>query len=618
MGVEAVLIPALTKAAYIFIVGFVIGMIIFVHELGHFLACKKVGVRVEAFSLGFGPVLIGYKKGDTQYRLSLIPLGGYVKMAGEHVGDAKAGQPDEFQSRTVGERAFIVVAGVVTHVLFAFVIFIVAFRIGVPFTAAEVGDVVVGSPAWIEGVQSGDKIVEINGKRNVDYEELVCASALSGNRHVDLRIRRGEEEFDVRVEPQYDETTGTRRLGISPQSSTQVEKIYTYRTDDDEKPPAVEAGIKVGDIILRVGDADTATWQDLSRAIRSQPGKTLGLALERDGERIDTEVHVRPIDPRTRKVIGVMGATTTLRAVRKRTPAYDKVQLRPGDRIEAVDGTAVTSWMEFSTRLAAKEPVATVTVARGSTSADLSLAGMDQAARTAVLNDIIPTNGTTVTKVSSGSAAEEAGIRPGDRIVSVDGAPMETWRDILQTVAASDGAPMEMVLARDGKDLPPITVAAREMPGPAVGYIGIIPSQKTVIRKYGLGESCVVGCRKAVVNLQRVYMTLTGLVTKRVAFKNVGGIILIAQASYYSAMEGLGKLLYFTGVIAINLAFVNMLPIPLLDGGLLLFLLIEKVKGGPVSDGALRVAQYVGLALLLTLMVFVIKNDIVRLWEMYH
>ena len=235
-----------------------------------------------------------------------------------------------------------------------------------------------------------------------------------------------------------------------------------------------------------------------------------------------------------------------------------------------------------------------------------------------MLRDILVAASPTVTGVKDGFPAQAAGIKAGDTILSIDGKKIKKWKDIVRIVAASNGKEMEIVVDRNGKALPPIRIAAREDPDSAEGYIGIFPAQKMITKKYGLWQSCVVGCRKAVVNLRRVYLTLTGLLTKKVAFKNIGGIILIAQASYYSAVQGLGKLMYFVGVIAINLAVVNMLPIPLLDGGLLLFLLVEKIKGSPVSEGVLRVAQYVGLALLLTLMVFVFKNDIVRLWQTYQ
>ncbi|MEW6357109.1 MAG: RIP metalloprotease RseP [Planctomycetota bacterium] len=614
MDIASALMAVLTTGFYIFVVGFVIGVIIFVHELGHFLAAKRVGVRVEAFSLGFGPVLLGYKKGETEYRLSLIPIGGYVKMAGEHVGDSKAGMPDEFQSRTVAERTFIVVAGVVLHILFAFLVFVVAFRIGVPFPAAEVGAVEIGSPAWIEGIQAGDEIVEINGQGDVDYEELFCASALSNGAPIRLRVKRADEEFTVSAEPEYDKVMGTFRIGVHPQRTTTVEKIYGYK-DEGNSSPAARAGIQVGDVIARVNDVEVASWQDLSRELRGRPGEQITLTIRRGGETLKKELAVKGLSEP--KVIGIVGETNTIQAVRKRTPAYDRAGFRAGDRLIAVDGVAVQRWADFSARMAAEAPISTVTVEREEKETALSVKDIDQASRTRMLRDLLGKGSTTVTAVKEGFPAAQAGIRSGDKIVSIDGEKIEEWSDIRRVVAESNGEEMEFVVERDGNILPPVRLAAREDAEFVQGYIGIVTDEKRVVRKYGLWQSCVVGCRKAVVNVKRVYLTLTGLLTKKVAMKNIGGIILIAQASYYSLLQGMGKLLYFVGVIAINLAVVNMLPIPLLDGGLLLFLVIEKIKGGPVSEGALRVAQYVGLALLLTLMIVVCKNDIVRLIQMY-
>ncbi|NOZ23120.1 MAG: RIP metalloprotease RseP [Planctomycetes bacterium] len=614
MGIASALMSVLTSGFYIFLVAFVIGVIIFVHELGHFLAAKRVGVRVDAFSLGFGPVLLGYKKGETEYRLSLVPIGGYVKMAGEHVGDSKDGLPDEFQSRTVGERAFIVVAGVALHIVFAFLVFIAAFRIGVPFPAAEVGAVEVGSPAWVAGIQAGDEIVKINGKSDVDYEELFCASALSNGYSIRLRVKRPGEDFAVTVKPKYDDVMGTFRIGVRPQRTTTVEKIYGYK-EESNSSPAARAGIQVGDVITGVNDVKIHSWQDLSRELRSRPGEKVTLTIRRGQKTLKKELVTKSIcRPR---IIGIVGETETLDAVRKRTLAYDKVGFRSGDRVLAVDGTPIRRWREFADRMAAEAPVKTVTVDRGGKDVSLSLEGLDRRSRVRMLRDLLVKGSTTVTAVKKGFPAEEAGIRPGDTIVSIDGQKIEKWAQIRQAVAENDGEEMAVVVERDGKVLPPFKIVPREDPENAQGYIGIVTDEKRVIKKYGLWESCVVGCRKAITNMKRVYLTLTGLLTKKVAIRNIGGIILIAQASYYSALQGMGKLLYFVAVIAVNLAVVNMLPIPLLDGGLLLFLVIEKIKGGPVSEGAQRVAQYVGLAVLLTLMVVVCKNDIVRLIQMY-
>src|SRR3990167_8833831 len=125
-----------------------IGLLIFIHELGHFLMAKKIGVRVLAFSLGFGPAIFKKKWGETEYRLSIFPLGGYVKLAGESPDEEKTGASWEFSAKSAGQRASVLVAGVALNAILAFVAFIVAFQIGVPFITSEVGQVMPGWPAW--------------------------------------------------------------------------------------------------------------------------------------------------------------------------------------------------------------------------------------------------------------------------------------------------------------------------------------------------------------------------------------------------------------------------------------------------------------------------------------
>ena len=125
-----------------------LGLLIFIHELGHYLACRVTGTRVEAFSIGFGPKLFGWRRGDTVYKLSLIPLGGYVKMAAENPGDANTGAPDEFPNKSYSQRLLIMSAGVIFNAILAFLLFAWAFGIGAPFLKPSVGNVLHGSAAW--------------------------------------------------------------------------------------------------------------------------------------------------------------------------------------------------------------------------------------------------------------------------------------------------------------------------------------------------------------------------------------------------------------------------------------------------------------------------------------
>ncbi len=187
--------------------------LIFIHELGHFLVAKKIGVRVHAFSLGFGPAIIRKQIGETEYKISLIPLGGYVKLAGEQKGEETKGEEWEFMSKKPWQRAAVLIAGVAFNTMLAFVAFVIAFRIGVPFITAEVGQINPGGPAWEADIRPGDKIVKVNDILNPDFEDLFISIALNNSSEgVDLGIEREGKIFDVNVVPKYNQRGGVQRI----------------------------------------------------------------------------------------------------------------------------------------------------------------------------------------------------------------------------------------------------------------------------------------------------------------------------------------------------------------------------------------------------------------------
>jgi len=201
---------------------------------------------------------------------------------------------------------------------------------------------------------------------------------------------------------------------------------------------------------------------------------------------------------------------------------------------------------------------------------------------------------------------------PGDMIVSLNEKELKDWNNLLQIVTMSYGKPMTIEWVR-GNERFVSTIESKKDEKNAAGRIGIKFKEKTVIKKYGLIGSCVIGTQKAIINVQRLYLTIKGFVSQRLSTKNVGGVILIAQASYESAKVGVGKLVYFLGILSLQLALLNILPVPVLDGGHLLFLAIEKVKGSPVSQRTLAIAQYIGFGFIITLVIYATRNDIMRL-----
>ncbi|MFN3921225.1 MAG: RIP metalloprotease RseP [Caldimicrobium sp.] len=217
----------------------VLGLLIFVHELGHFLAAKRMGVRVEIFSLGFGPKLLGIIKGDTEYRLSLIPLGGYVKLYGEHPESLSQIVETEkaFAFKKTWQKAFIVVAGPLANFLFAFIAFWLVFAfVGKTYTPPKVGEVLPNSPAERAGIQKGDLILEINGKKIKSFEDLLLETRKEeGIREFYIKIKRGEEVLDFKVVPDliegitiFGKKTKVPILGIKSAPEVVHEKIDPF------------------------------------------------------------------------------------------------------------------------------------------------------------------------------------------------------------------------------------------------------------------------------------------------------------------------------------------------------------------------------------------------------
>jgi regulator of sigma E protease len=192
-----------------------IGFVIFFHELGHFMAARAMGVRVEAFSIGFGPRLFGFRRGATDWKICLIPLGGFVKMAGETPNAPRTGASDEFSSKSVAARSLIISAGVIMNVIFALIALPIAFMIGVPFEAPKVGSVDVESPAWKAGIRAGDRVKSVDGRRTLGYEDVVTAIAIGGD-VVAIELERAGRPLLRQVETERDPRRGLPVIGVNP------------------------------------------------------------------------------------------------------------------------------------------------------------------------------------------------------------------------------------------------------------------------------------------------------------------------------------------------------------------------------------------------------------------
>lgn len=314
-------------------------------------------------------------------------------------------------------------------------------------------------------------------------------------------------------------------------------------------------------------------------------------------------------------MLGLSGASSIIDGVKYNSIA-SKAGLMKGDEIIEVNSNPIIGFTGFKNAfMAYEDKTCILTVKRNNKVTLVSVPLEDAGAKEEFLKSITPFYGLTIDSVVPGFPAEKIGLQPGDKIISLNEKELHHWNELLLAVVSGQGKPITIGWMRGTEKLTS-AIAPQKNGETAAGSIGVKFREKTEFKKYGLIGSCVVGFKKAVINVQRLYLTLRGFFSQRLSTKNVGGFILIAQASYESAKVGMGKLVYFLGILSLQLALLNILPVPVLDGGHLLFLLIEKIKGSPVSQKTLSIAQYIGFAMIISLVIYATRNDIMRLFTL--
>jgi regulator of sigma E protease len=488
----------------------VIGILIFVHELGHFLVAKKTGVTVEKFSLGFGPKLIGFEKGGTQYMICAIPLGGYVKLKGENPDEGLTNDRGEFASRSVGVRAAIVAAGPFMNCALCFLIMPLVFMIGIQV------------PSYLEE------------KPVVQW--------------------------------------------VSAQS------------------PAAQAGMQKGDTILAVDNETVETWKMFTALTQINPGKSVRIQLVRDGRTMVTTIQPAAQEKASAGLGMYHYIPPRVAAVVPDSPA-SRAGLQQDDVVESIGGKPVTHWIELSEAI------------RDLIGEDLSIGirRNDQRLSFTMRPDLV------VEDVVKESPAE-AHIQPGDKILAINGNDPARYQQAFRRNDFSAEQRLDFQVFRDRSRI----AVALEVPGTGDvglrvnGKIGIIPAEDVAFKRYGLLTSIAEGFKQAWEMTTLTFWALGKLLTLDVSLKTLGGPIMIAKMTGTAAKSGLASLIIFTAFLSINLCILNLLPVPVLDGGHLLFFLIEFIIRRPLGTKNMEIAQKVGLVLLILLLVTVTYNDILR------
>lgn len=266
----------------------VLGLMILIHELGHYAAAKWLGVRVEVFSIGFGKRLLGFRRGETDYRLSAIPLGGYVKMSGENPMDERTGDPAEFLSHPRWHRFIIAAAGPFMNILLAIVLLTVVYMVHYEYPAfleqpAVIGWVEQDSPGAKIGLQPGDRISRIDGLQDPTWEQAEPKIELNPNQPVDISVQRGSQSLEKVLVPQPYGISQIGFAGLSPQHPLIV-------TELEPDMPAEKAGVKVGDRILSLDGKEVPALPAMIESLKVTKDQPIHLTVLRDGQQITFEL----------------------------------------------------------------------------------------------------------------------------------------------------------------------------------------------------------------------------------------------------------------------------------------------------------------------------------------
>ncbi len=266
----------------------VLGIMILVHEFGHYAAAKWFGVRVDVFSIGFGKRLTGFRRGGTDYRISALPLGGYVKMAGENPLESRSGAPDEFMSHPRWQRFVIAVAGPAMNIILAVVLLTGVFMVHYEHPVyldqpAVVGWVLENSPAAKAGIEQGDRIVRIEGQQNPTWEDVLLKVAIATKGPMDVAIQRGNEILEKQIQPEIEGSDQYGTVGWLPDQPITV-------TELEPDMPAAKAGLKLGDEIVAVNGIPMRSVLSVINYLRQNGSKPVDVTAVRNGQQLHFKI----------------------------------------------------------------------------------------------------------------------------------------------------------------------------------------------------------------------------------------------------------------------------------------------------------------------------------------
>ncbi|MDP2304579.1 MAG: RIP metalloprotease RseP [Pseudomonadota bacterium] len=542
-----------------------IAALITIHEFGHFIVAKACGVRVKVFSVGIGGRLFGVKWGDTDYRISWFPFGGYVRMAGADPFMEGGGDDDDpraqgaFMAQPAWKRLLIVFAGPAMNLALPFVVFTALKMAGEPQPRADVGTVYAEGGAAAAGVLPDDHIVSVEGTETLTWADVSEAFASSTDAALDLIVDRGGQRIPLTIPVEagdYGDARDPYDFGLTSLAPDTTVAV------DDPASPAGRAGLATGDTLVSVGGAPVRTWNEVRR---------LFLAAQ------DPEVRVDVRRAGTEAEAGVTALTL------RRDPTWVPTPTEVDDDLWQAWGLAsgMVSVGEFA---------------------------------------------------KDGSAASDAGVKEGDRLIAIDDQPIHVWRDVVLAVAASasgkgsEQTTREMIVTvrRAGvvseiRVTPKVVEDTDELgryrwrPLLGIGSGGGTVIPPLVARPYAFPDALARATDEVVLVSGFIVEQLGKLTTGEAApQESLGGPVEIFRQTRAAAERGIFDWARQLGLFSISLGIINLLPIPVLDGGQIVMYLAEWVRGRPLPLILRERAQQAGIIFLVLLMLFVLVFDIHR------
>ncbi|MGO9108547.1 MAG: site-2 protease family protein [Thermoguttaceae bacterium] len=681
-----------------------LGIVIFVHELGHFAVAKICGVKVDKFFIGFdigGLKLGSFRWGETLYGIGILPLGGYVKMLGqednpaqlrkemerarqEAVGgsdpaggeaakaakspaggssptDTQLFDPRSYLAKSVPQRMAIISAGVIMNLIFAVVFAVIAFAfLGVKQNPTIVGGVMAGGAAWQAGVQADDEILEVAGRKVHNFrqmiEEIVNGDVANG---IPLLIQRPGVDHPLEIVVKPEQLAGAPRIGVLSSEELKLGSDKNVLLYLPESAAAKAKGpLLPGDRFVQIGDRPIHTYGQLQDFLVAHADDELTVTVARakesggkgakpdDAEKVQVAVPKSPM-----KQFGLIMEMGPIAAVQTHGPAAE-AGIQAGDLLKTIDGKPVADPMRLPDELHRRAGAEiTLGLERGGKplQVKIKLSATPRYAPSEVPDSPVAISElglayhvrNTIAQVELDGPAAEAGLQAGDRITKAKIIPPsaeqlaklrktyrnddleqneltlsfaeteQNWPCLLQIMQNGlPGTTVEFTWQRGDKEL-----TGKAAPATAKDWFdsqrGWNLEPMTFVQKaQSFAEALRLGTQETVNATLVVYRTLHSVGTNKISIRNFSGPLGIIGVALMQARLGFGNLLIFLTLLSANLAVINFLPIPVLDGGHMVLLIYEGIRGKPADERVQEILTWIGLIFILSLMFFVFGLDL--------